>query len=216
MLRSTATYGSRLTTKQAVGRIRTFSSSEFKIYTRTGDKGTSQLFTGERRPKTDPTFDALGSTDELNSHIGVARELALLDGNLVDVAEQLEEIMSRMFDVGAAIATPLDSASASKASRAHFDHSSHTDQLEKWIDLHSSTLPPLKNFVLPSGGMTAAQLHVCRSVCRRAERATHPLVERKSLDPEVATYMNRLSDYLFTIARIAAQRGSKPEVIWKK
>jgi ATP:cob(I)alamin adenosyltransferase len=121
--------------------FRGFSSDEFKIYTRTGDSGTSQLFTGERRPKTDCTFDALGATDELNSHLGVARELAIAEGNMDDIADQLEFTMSRLFDVGAAIATPLDSASASKASRAQFDHARHTTQLEEWIDTHTAPLP---------------------------------------------------------------------------
>eukprot|EP00614_Pseudopedinella_elastica_P004126 CAMPEP_0172592432 /NCGR_PEP_ID=MMETSP1068-20121228/11397_1 /TAXON_ID=35684 /ORGANISM="Pseudopedinella elastica, Strain CCMP716" /LENGTH=125 /DNA_ID=CAMNT_0013389417 /DNA_START=215 /DNA_END=592 /DNA_ORIENTATION=- len=124
--------------------------------------------------------------------------------------------MSRLFDVGAAIATPLDSAPASKIARARFDHTKNTAELEAWIDFHSGSLPPLKNFVLPSGGACAAQLHVARAVCRRAERDIHPLVSRGSIDPEVAKYMNRLSDYLFTAARSAAKSTGRTEVIWTK
>ena len=203
-----------------------------KVYTRTGDSGTSQLFSGERRPKTDQTFSALGAVDELNSHVGVARELALRDG-LTDLAEQLEEIMSRLFDVGAAVATPLDTASDSKVARAAFDPKfgsgsggdggsendnrfTHTAELEGWIDAHTEALPPLKNFVLPSGGICAAQLHVARAVCRRAERSVVPLVERHSLEASVSTYLNRLSDYLFTAARAAALRKGYREVVWAK
>ena len=117
----------------------------------------------------------------------------------------------------AAVATPTDSASPSKAKRAAFDDAgAHAVQLEAWIDAHSASLPPLKNFVLPSGGRCAAQLHVARSVCRRAEREVRPLVARGALDAQVATYVNRLSDYFFTAARVAAKANGRPEVIWRK
>ena len=143
------------------------------------------------------------------------------------------EIMSRLFDVGAAVATPLDTASDSKVARAAFDPKfgsgsggdggsenenrvTHTAELEGWIDAHTEALPPLKNFVLPSGGICAAQLHVARAVCRRAERSVVPLVERHSLEASVSTYLNRLSDYLFTAARAAALRKGYREVVWAK
>jgi len=117
----------------------------------------------------------------------------------------------------AAVATPSDSASKSKAARASFDDgNAHAVQLEAWIDAHTATLAPLKNFVLPSGGRCAAQLHVARSVCRRAEREVHPLVANNALGPDVAAYVNRLSDYLFTAARVAAKANGRPEVIWRK
>ena len=203
---------------------------DMKVYTRTGDSGTSQLFSGERRLKTDQTFEALGAVDELNSLVGLAREFALRD-SLTETATQLEEIMSRLFDVGAAIATPLDASSTSKIARAAFDEGTsdtgdssinvsnrftHTAELEGWIDEYSEILPPLKNFVLPSGGLCSAQLHVARSVCRRAERAVIPLVQRGALEASVSTYLNRLSDFLFMSARTAAMKKGYKEVVWQK
>ena len=187
----------------------------FAVYTRTGDTGTSQLFTGERRLKTDPVFEALGSTDELNAAIGVAREQAAADGTH-HLVPQLEEIMSRLFDVGAAVATPLETASDRKVARTRFDGHFHAKVLESWIDELEQTLPPLTAFVLPSGGFCAANLHLARAICRRAERGINALVINGSVEAEVVIYVNRLSDYLFMAARAAAQHKGYPEVLWKK
>jgi len=185
------------------------------VYTRGGDGGTSQLFTGERVAKTDQVFEALGSTDELNSHVGLAREYALRDG-LKDVVLQLEEIMSRLFDIGAAVATPIDSAPEYKLTRTKFDGNSHTTNLESWIDTLDQELPPLTTFILPSGGMTAAYLHVARTTCRRAERRVHALVEQGKVEKDAAVYLNRLSDYLFMAARASALRCGREELTWNK
>uniref|UniRef100_A0A1D2A1B6 Corrinoid adenosyltransferase MMAB n=1 Tax=Auxenochlorella protothecoides TaxID=3075 RepID=A0A1D2A1B6_AUXPR len=190
--------------------VRSYHSTgiSMKIYTKTGDKGTSSLYTGERRAKDDATFAALGDVDELNSAIGVAGEhVRGLDPSMA--------LQSRLLDVGSAVATPLASASEAKLRRAAFDPA-HTPLLEAWIDEASAELPPLTNFILPSGGHAAAALHLARSVCRRAERAVVPLVGAGATDEAVGVYLNRLSDYLFTAARLAAKRAGAEETVYKK
>ena len=190
------------------------SASELmKIYTKTGDAGTSSLYSGERRPKDDLVFAALGDVDELNAVVGVAREYACSLEPKLD--EQLEQIQSRLLDVGSAVATPIASSSGAKRERTAFDVG-ETSRVEGWIDGWTEELPPLTQFILPSGGHAAAFLHHARSICRRAERSVVPLVRGGSTDGTVATYLNRLSDYLFTAARIAAKRSNKPEVTYKK
>lgn len=184
-----------------------------KIYTKTGDAGASSLYSGERRPKDDSVFAALGDVDEVNSVVGLAREHARhLDDGLTT---QLESIQSRLLDVGSAVATPLPSSSDKKLQRTAFS-SAHTAQLEGWMDDMTAQLPPLTQFILPSGGLAAASLHMARSVCRRAERAVVPLVRDQSTDAAVAIYLNRLSDYLFTAARFAALKAGEPETVWVK
>lgn len=186
-----------------------------KIYTKTGDKGTSCLYNGERLSKDSFVFHALGDVDELNSALGIAREhLATLD---VTLAEQLEVIQSRLLDVGSVIATPAGNSSERKLQRVEFDSSAITD-LEKWIDAMDTNLPPLKNFILPSGGLAASSLHFARAVCRRAERSLVPLFAAIILEepPAIMVYLNRLSDYLFTLARRSAQLDQKPEVTYCK
>jgi cob(I)alamin adenosyltransferase len=183
----------------------------FKIYTRTGDKGTSALFTGERRPKNDRIFDALGCTDELSSHIAVAREYALEERH--PFAEQLRRIQCILQDVSSLIATPKSSARESHLSRVGFSQR-HADELEEWIDEYSAKLPPLTNFILPGGGKSSASLHVARTVCRRAERYVAPLVRDGETDKQALIYLNRLSDFLFTAARIAAKLDGREETIY--
>lgn len=187
--------------------------TRYKVYTKTGDKGTSSLYNGERRGKTDAVFHALGDIDELNSAIGVAREFA--EGMDIQLSEQLEETQSRLLDVGSAVATPVDKSTDTKLQRTAFS-ATHTEQLERWIDGMDAQLAPLKNFILPSGGKAASFLHMSRSICRRAERSTVPLVQTGSTDAAVGTYLNRLSDYLFTAARYAAKIEGKAEVVYKK
>jgi cob(I)alamin adenosyltransferase len=190
-------------------------SRRFKVYTRTGDKGTSQLYNLERRPKDDHVFQALGDTDELNAHIGLAIEHCRKSGNGLDV--KLVQIQSRLLDIGSAIATPLSSSrtKAEKAARVAFDGVAHTKIVEQWIDEMDEALPPLKNFILPSGGLAASQLHVCRSVCRRAERRVVALGD-EDLDASVFAYVNRLSDFFFVAARFAAQHDGQKENVYKK
>ena len=200
-----------------------------KVYTRTGDGGSSCLFNMERRDKDDAVFEALGDVDELNSWLGVARTFAGersagcqppsasdegSDASLELIA-RLEEVQSRLLDVGSAVATPLDASSDWKKARTAFEEG-HVDALEAWIDAYDATLPPLKTFILPGGGRTASALHVARTVCRRAERRVVPLVRDELCPPVVGRYMNRLSDFLYTAARHAAMREGHPEAAYKK
>ncbi|XP_047418787.1 corrinoid adenosyltransferase MMAB isoform X4 [Sciurus carolinensis] len=138
-----------------------------KIYTKTGDKGFSSTFTGERRPKDDQVFEAVGTTDELSSAIGLAMELIAEKGHAF--AEELQKIQCTLQDIGSALATPRSSAR-----EAHLKHAAFQAgpilELERWIDKYSDQLPPLSAFILPSGGKSSAALHLCRAVCRRAER----------------------------------------------
>eukprot|EP00892_Ulva_mutabilis_P007331 jgi/Ulvmu1/4970/UM207_0014.1 len=190
--------------------------SKFKIYTKTGDKGTSSLFNGERRGKTDPFFAALGDVDEVNACVGLASAHCLkaeANSGREKLVQQMGEIQSRLLDVGSAVATPLENSSERKIAIAQFapDHSS---QLEQWIDELDAELPALTTFILPSGGQTSAQLHVARAVCRRAERAVVALED--AVPSSVRIYMNRLSDYLFTAARYAAMQEGEKEVTYRK
>lgn len=185
-----------------------------KIYTRTGDAGQAALYGGQRLYKDHDVFQALGDVDELNSAIGVAlefsREVSL------HVTEQLETLQSRLLDVGSAVATPLPTSTEAKLQRTHFAGALHTPVIEAWIDEMDRELPPLKNFILPSGGKAAAFLHHARSVCRRAERSVVVLTRQQQVSDEVLMFLNRLSDYLFTAARYMARAEGKAEVVYKK
>ncbi|XP_003419360.1 corrinoid adenosyltransferase MMAB isoform X1 [Loxodonta africana] len=184
-----------------------------KIYTKTGDKGFSSTFTGERRPKDDQVFEAVGTTDELSSAIGFAMELITERGHTF--VEELQKIQCTLQDVGSTLATPRSSAR-----EAHLKHTTFMEgpilELEQWIDKYTSQLPPLTAFILPSGGKSSSMLHLCRAVCRRAERCVVPLVQAGETDANVAKFLNRLSDYLFTLARYTAMKEGNQEKIYKK
>ncbi|XP_042562026.1 corrinoid adenosyltransferase-like [Clupea harengus] len=184
-----------------------------KIYTKTGDKGFSSTFTGERRPKEDCIFEALGATDELSSAIGLAREFCKDKGH--PFIEELEKIQCVLQDVGSNVATPLSSARESHRVKTKFSPQPVSD-LESWIDKYTEELPPLTNFILPSGGKSSASLHVARAVCRKAERSVAPIVRSGEADPDVAKFLNRLSDYLFTLARYAAMKEGAAESIYSR
>lgn len=185
------------------------------VYTRTGDKGSSSLYNGERRLKSDPVYEALGHQDELNCVLGIAREHCLSIPQNDILTTKLEDIQSQLFDIGAAIATPASKSSINKLQYTEFS-SFFTIQLEKWIDELDDKLPPLQFFVIPSGGMACSHLNLARAVCRRTERAVVPLIENKEVHAEVGRYLNRLSDFLFVAARTAAVLDGKKEVLWKK
>ncbi|MBN3304297.1 MMAB protein, partial [Amia calva] len=159
-----------------------------KIYTKTGDKGFSSTFTGERRPKEDQVFDALGTTDELSSAIGLAREFCLDQGH--SFIEELDTIQCVLQDVGSNIATPLSSARDSHIKRTSFG-AEPVSELERWIDAYTEELPALTSFILPSGGKSSATLHLARAVCRRAERSVASIVRAGEADANVAKYLNR-------------------------
>lgn len=184
------------------------------MYTKTGDKGKSSLYDGSRAEKDDRFFMALGDVDELNSSLGLCYEYCKAEGNGLDA--ELTEIQSRLFDVGTAVATPSKpEAAQERLDRAAFADDA-TTMLESRIDAMDESLPPLRNFILPSGGLASAHLHVARTVCRRAERRVTGLVRDGLVQPSVQRYLNRLSDYLFTAARFSAQHAKMPETVYKK
>ncbi|KAJ2910557.1 hypothetical protein GGI21_000758 [Coemansia aciculifera] len=190
-----------------------------KVYTRTGDKGTSSLFTGERRAKDDAVFEALGNTDELSSILGLA--IAHLESTPAAATDslvpRLEAIQCLLQDVGSNIATPLNAEKnqGSKVQRTRFDLDGfHCTRLEQWIDELSEGLPVHRSFILPSGGLAATTLHVARTVCRRAERSLIPL--KDDIDRETIMFVNRLSDFLFVAARWVAMTLGVPEKIYSK
>jgi cob(I)alamin adenosyltransferase len=197
----------------------TIEARRVRVYTRTGDKGTTSLYNGSRAPKTDPLFDALGDVDELNAQIGLAREFCgqvSAEPGLEDVGAVLEQIQSRLLDVGTSIATPpKDGLASGRAAHASFSEE-HAGWLERWIDTMDEELPPLRNFILPSGGPASAQLHVARTVCRRAERRVVALHSEGVAEASVAVFLNRLSDALFVAARLASKRAGRPETTYQK
>ncbi|KAI8051334.1 Adenosylcobalamin biosynthesis, ATP:cob(I)alamin adenosyltransferase-like protein [Syncephalis plumigaleata] len=188
-----------------------------KVYTRTGDKGTSALYSGERRPKEDAIFEALGTTDELSCHIGLAREYSKEQGISAKHLDQLDLIQCMLQDIGSSIATPRDARNRARVERTQFDPDGEAvKQLEEWIDEMAGELPPLRQFILPViRWIASAQLHVARATCRRAERRVVPLVNADSTEASVSKYLNRLSDFLFMAARYTAMKGGHKEAIYK-
>lgn len=175
-----------------------------KIYTRTGDLGQTSLFGGSRVAKNDARIDAYGTVDELSSFLGVARA----SGIPSDVDAVLEQVQRDLFDVGAHLASP-------GTSRFPGVDPARIAQLESAIDAMESELAPLKNFILPGGSLTAAQLHVARTVCRRAERCVVALHDESPATMSTVAYLNRLSDYLFVAARFTNRRADVTDVEWK-
>jgi len=186
-----------------------------KIYTKTGDKGRSSLYTGERRAKDDKIFSALGAIDELSCQVGLARELGKSKNLDAEILDQLERVQCLLQDIGSCVATPMSTARPAHLKRVGFN-SRHTKELEQWIDDYTLKLPPLENFVLPGGGVVAATVHVARAVCRRAEREVTPLLAEEECEAEVGKYLNRLSDFLFTLARHIVVREGGEETIYTR
>lgn len=180
-----------------------------KIYTRTGDTGSTGLFGGPRVSKDDDRIEAFGTVDELNAAIGAARSAGL--GSNVD--SQLATIQHELFSLGAQLATPNP-----KDHQLPTIGGAHIGRLEQWIDGHETALPELKHFILPAGDPGATQLHLARAVCRRAERRVVTLQHRDSeqVSSDLAIYLNRLSDLLFVLARVANHEASHPEVAWTR
>jgi cob(I)alamin adenosyltransferase len=184
-----------------------------KIYTKTGDQGETSLFTGQRVHKNDPFIEALGAIDECNSSIGAALSLFPRLPEMAPVREQLEIIQHALFDVGAAVATPRTRAVSSKLDKTRFDNDA-TELLEQWIDQMEERLPKLHAFILPGGNPAGAFLHLSRSICRRAERRVLILHRAGDVADAVIIYLNRLSDYLFSVSRFINFLNASPEVQW--
>ncbi len=171
-----------------------------KIYTRTGDHGDTSLFGGSRVPKNDPRIEAYGTVDELNSFVGLARAHPLPQS----VDDVLQQVQADLFEIGARLASPnTDRFAGVDAARIA--------ELEQAIDAMERELAPLTSFILPGGAPAAAQLHVARTVCRRAERCVVALH-----DDATIAYLNRLSDYLFVAARFANLKAAREDVPWTK
>jgi cob(I)alamin adenosyltransferase len=179
-----------------------------KIYTRTGDEGDTGLFGGGRVPKHDRRVAAYGAVDELNAVLGQAR-LSVADAW---IGSRLEPIQHDLFAIGATLATPVDEG-RTRPTTPDLPERRVTD-MEAWIDAAEEDLEPLRNFILPGGSPGAAGLHVCRTVCRRAERAVSHLGESEGVEGVVLRYLNRLSDLLFTLARLENARAGVPDVVW--
>lgn len=176
-----------------------------KIYTRTGDDGTSGLVDGSRRAKFDARFEAIGAVDEANSAIGLAG--VACNGH----ATALQRIQNDLFDLGADLATPGDDFTPGEMTLRMVP--SQTEWLEAAIDTLNETIPPLTSFILPGGSEGAARVHVARASVRRAERAMAALSAEENVNPAALTYINRLSDYLFVLARALNNNGAD-DVLW--
>ena len=177
-----------------------------KIYTKTGDDGSTGLGDGSRTPKDSPRVNAYGTVDELNSAIGMVLAQADLEQNFpASVRETLTQIQHDLFDLGGELCIP---------GMAMIQDADVT-RLETTLDGFNADLPMLKEFILPGGGMAAACCHLARTVCRRAERETVTLARTESVRPEAIRYLNRLSDLLFVLARVLARASGHGEVLWQ-
>ena len=174
-----------------------------RIYTRTGDDGTTGLGDGTRTAKDSPRVEAYGSVDELNSVIGGVLAVPRLPAR---IAECLTEVQHDLFDLGGELCIP-----GHRAITAEF-----VQRLENTLDAFNARLSPLKEFILPAGGPATAACHLSRAICRRAERRVWTLARNEPVAPEVTQYLNRLSDLLFVLARVLARHEHGQEVLWKR
>lgn len=183
-----------------------------KLYTRTGDDGTTGLFSGTRVSKDHPRIEAYGTVDEFNAVIGLAMS-ACRPGDPLErrMLEIFGEVQSRLFDIGADLATPEGANNSSKILRIE-EH--HVAEVEGWIDEMDGGNPPLRAFVMPSGCELAARLHLARTVCRRAERLMVSLGQLEPVGTGPLRYVNRLSDLLFAMARRANHNAGIGDVPW--
>jgi cob(I)alamin adenosyltransferase len=180
-----------------------------KIYTKTGDKGNTSLIGGTKVPKNDIRIETYGTVDELNSWVG------LINDQLGDetLRFELKEIQDRLFTIGSSLATDMEKETKMKLPGLE---DSDIQFLEDKIDVMTAQLPEMKNFILPGGHSTVSSIHITRCVCRRAERlAVNMQQHGLFVDEKVIKYINRLSDYLFTLARYAAQKLGAEEIAWK-
>ncbi|MDQ0476990.1 cob(I)yrinic acid a,c-diamide adenosyltransferase [Chryseobacterium sp. MDT2-18] len=183
-----------------------------KIYTKTGDKGETALYGGTRVSKASARVESYGTIDELNSFIGVAKCEIIEE----EILNQLRKIQFDLFTVGSESATPTDKLTLAngKSRLALMITDKEIEELENWMDAFEKELEPLQYFILPGGGKSATTLHVCRTVCRRAERSLVFLGESEEVRPELIKYLNRLSDYLFVLARYVSKINGETEEYW--
>ena len=172
-----------------------------KIYTRTGDDGSTGLGDGSRTGKDSARVNAYGTVDEANSCIGVVLATTVPD----DIRKLLTTVQHQLFDLGGELCIPGHAAITPE----------DVDALERQLDHYNEMLPPLKEFILPAGGEAAARCHLARTIVRRAERETVALARDEAVRPEAIRYLNRLSDLLFVLARVLARADGQGEVLWK-
>lgn len=179
-----------------------------KIYTKTGDAGETGLGDGSRIRKTHPRVEAMGSADELNSSVGLLVEDLLADGNaeLKEIANFLRTNQHRIFDLGGEVSIP----------GFEIISEDHVSAIEQALDELNEQLEPLENFIVPGGSRTIANCHMARAICRRAERNLIALAEEEPVNDAALKYLNRLSDYLFVVARSCARITGVDEVLWQK
>ncbi|MBS1506463.1 MAG: cob(I)yrinic acid a,c-diamide adenosyltransferase [Bacteroidetes bacterium] len=178
-----------------------------KIYTKTGDEGTTALFGGQRLPKSDMRIDAYGTIDELNAFVGLLRDQSV-NANRKEI---LIEIQDRLFTIGSMLATEPGNTKV----KIPVLNEQDIALLENEIDAMDAQLPPMKFFVLPGGHESVSVGHVARTVCRRAERLVIALHENSTVEPVVIKYLNRLSDYLFVLCRMMSQELRVEETPWR-
>lgn len=180
-----------------------------KIYTRTGDLGSTALFGGGRVPKAHPRVDAYGAIDELNAVVGWAAA-SVADG---EIRERLAVIQPDLFVLGSHLATPPPSEGRRRPALPPLPEE-RVAEIEAWIDQADEELPPLRAFVMPGGTQGAAALHLARTVCRRAERRVVELAENDEVDRFIIVYLNRLSDLFFMLARLENSRAGVEDIEW--
>jgi cob(I)alamin adenosyltransferase len=194
-----------------------------KIYTRTGDDGTTGLFGGGRIRKSDPRIECYGTIDELNAAIGLAAAAVSGEGatsrsavgsaSADAMVDGLRQIQHELFNIGSHLATPAESPSAAKLPSLE---ETMIGRLEMQMDQADEQLTPLRQFILPAGGEAACRLHLARTICRRAERRIVAFAMDRPVSALIVTYLNRLSDWLFVMARLANHRAGVEDVPWKK
>src|SRR5438067_1338306 len=178
-----------------------------KVYTRTGDDGTTGLGTGRRVAKDSLRIEAYGTVDELNSQIGLAAASSVAE----DLRAALGTIQNELFHLGSDLCIPEEDKATTPVPRIE---ERHVDALEALMDRLSASLSPLENFILPGGTPAAAQLHVARAVCRRAERLLVALAREEKIGSHTVPYLNRLSDALFVMARYENKTRGVPDILW--
>ncbi len=185
-----------------------------RIYTRTGDDGTTALVGGERVPKDDLRIEAYGTVDELNATLGMVLERNRATAQDAKARDHLDALLTQvqqdLFNLGSSLATRLESRWPGQPTIGAAD----VTRLEEALDEMNAELPKLKSFILPGGGPVGATLHLARTVCRRAERCVVRLGAQEAVDPADLRYLNRLSDLLFVAGRWVARRHGEPEVLW--
>ena len=180
-----------------------------KIYTRTGDKGDTGLIDGSRISKSDLRIIAYGEVDEANSHIGLLISNIQMNSIFDDIKIMLLNIQQNLFVLGAELANPQSSKDDKMLVKREM-----ISTMEKYIDNFESELEPISYFILPGGTMESSLLHICRTVVRRAERSTVALAKEQKINQEIITYLNRLSDLFFVLARVANKRQKRNDIPW--